>query len=352
MSKFLTEVIAGTIAASVAICTMGVGSVLAGDAQTDPTVTISLANYDTENSFTVRCIEKFIEYAEDASGGSIQFRTSYGGTLCSMAEEYEYLKSGSIDMVACLPPFYMAELPYLYAVNNTVGEQDVIDYINWLWFENEETAALVEKYTEQAGVVLLGSVDAGTTIIATTYEASSFDDMKGSHTLGGARDADVYISLGFNVATVDTTDAYDSLQRGVCDSYAYTPSSYYTNNIYEVAPYFVDTKIYGNSNTYLVSAMKWATLTENQQQIMRDAMKVAQKFSVETNTQAVIDAQGVSKENAVVSEEESTNLCQLMEMSTNTILLTYAENLGTTEDMMAFIKAKEEYTGITQTPAN
>lgn len=348
MKKMFAMLLALVMTLSLVAC----GSKTPGNEPGSPdeeVVTISIANYDQPNSFTVACIEEFIKYAEEHSNGTLKFKTTYGAALCSMPEEYEYMKAGAVDMIAMIPPFCMSELPYIYAVNNTAGEQDVVDYTNFLWFENEETAAIVDKYCTAAGVVLLGSVDAGSTILCGNYESKSYADMtKGK--MGCARDYDVYASLGLNPVNVDPTESYDNLQRGVCDSLAYTPSSYYMTNIYEVAPYCLNTNVYGNSNTYMMSLAKWNTLSENQQMVLRDAMATAQAFSVQGNKDSVENAKGVAKAWNELSAEEAATTCGLMEMANNTLLLQAADNLGTTQDMLTILKAKEAYTGIPQIP--
>lgn len=324
------------------------GTPASGGDNAEP-VTITIANYDQTNSFTVQCLEAFIDYATEASGGSIQFQTHYGATLCGMSEEYDYVKSGAVDMVALLPPICMSELPYIYAVNNVSDDQDVVNYTNWLWFENEETAAIVDKYCTAAGVVLLGSLDAGSAVLCTKYEAQSYDDMK-SGTLGLARDFDVFQALGLNPVNVDTTEAYDSLSRGVCDAYSYPPSSYYANKIYEVAPYCLNLGIYGNSNTYVFNLEKWNSLSAEQQQILRDALAAAQEFSIQGNIDSVEQAKSVASGWYDLSEEEALATAEMMETAVSTQLLAASDLLGTTEDMLTILEAKEEYTGIKNIP--
>jgi len=321
-----------------------------GDAApADEPVVISIANYDATNSFTIACLNAFTEYAEKASGGSITFKTYYGATLCNMMEEYEYLKAGSVDMVATLPPFYMSTLPYIYAVNTTKGNTDTVPYCNWLWFENEETAAIVEKYTAQEGVLLLGSVNAGTGVYCSTYEIASHADMT-SKKLGCARDFDVYAALGLNPVNVDPPDTYDSLSRGVCDAVAYTASSYVANKIYEVAPNACSQSVYGNSNTYLISRDKWNSLSENQQQILRDAMKAAQEFSVTGDDENMAAVQEVTTTWHELRAEEAKEMCSMMETAVSVQLLASAENLGTVEEMLTILRAKESYSGIANIP--
>ena len=312
-------------------------------------VTITIANYDQANSFTVQCIQKFMDYAQEASGGAIQFKTYFGATLCNMMEEYQYMKSGAVDMVAMLPPFCMSELPYVYAVNTPNGDEDVVKYTNWLWFENEETAAIIDKYCTAAGVVLLGTVDAGTSILCATYDAKGYDDMKHG-SLGLARDYDVFQALGLNPVNVDTTEAYDSLSRGVCDSYSYTPSSYYSANIYEVAPYCLSLNGYGNSNTYMFNLDKWDSLSSEIQQILRDAMAAAQTFSIQANKDAVEQCKPVAAAWNELPEEESLMTIGMMESAVSAQLLASADKLGTTQDMLTILKAKEAYTGIKNIP--
>lgn len=316
---------------------------------TEKKVTISIANYDQTNSFTVQCIEAFMKYAEEASDGAIEFKTYFGATLCGMTEEYDYVKSGAVDMVAMLPPFCMSELPYVYAVNTVAGDEDVVKYTNWLWFENEDTAAVIDTYCTKAGVVLLGSVDAGTAALCTKYEAKSYSDMKNG-SLGLARDYDVFQSLGLNPVNVDTTEAYDALSRGVCDSYSYPPSSYYANNIYEVAPYCLSLGVYGNSNTYMFNLDKWNSLSAEHQKILREAMAAAQSFSVQGNKTAVEQAKSVATGWYDLSAEEAALTTEMMETAVSTQLLAAADQLGTTEDMLKILAAKESYTGIQNIP--
>lgn len=113
MKKLLAMLLALVMTLSLVAC----GSKNPGNDPGNPdeeVITISIANYDQPNSFTVACIEEFIKYAEEHSNGTLKFKTTYGAALCSMPEEYEYMKAGAVDMIAMIPPFCMSELPYIY----------------------------------------------------------------------------------------------------------------------------------------------------------------------------------------------------------------------------------------------
>lgn len=320
-----------------------------GDMNAGEPVVISLSNFDTVNGYNNECLVEFVRYVEEISDGNITFKTYYGGTLAGLAEEYDYLISGSIDMIATLPSLAADKNPFIYNVNSY--SRDVEDALNLAWYfliEDPTCSAIVDKYCEMEGIKCLGTQQAGASIILANQYFETYEDLKGVK-FGAGRDLDVYVEMGLNTVNVPPADVYDSLSRGVCDTYMYTASNSLTNYLYEPAPYGYNTYVYGNSQTYLINRDKWDSMSEQQQVWMEEGMDYIRGWSVEKDHEYEVALSEVCDSWVEATEDDAMWLCTLMEKASAKSLIESAQNLHGEEgrdDMITLILAREEWLGI------
>lgn len=293
----------------------------------------------------------FKDYVEKNTDGKVKINLYDGGSLCSMMEEYQFVKDGSVDIAAVLPAVCTAQLPFIYVVQNVKSNEDIIEFADWLYFENAETAAIVEKYTAAEGVKLLGTVTVGSSCVCSTFEFETLEDLKGCK-FGTGRDVDVFNGMGMNTVNVPPTEAYESLSRGVCDCLMYTISSINADGLVEVAPYCGAFKKYSSNNDYIMNRETWDKLNDATKQVFCDAMDIIQVKSCEIESEAASKLEASAKSFRWMSEEDSVALTEAMEQASHRNLLNAAKNIGDEayQDMMTIINAKAAYTGLNVIP--
>ncbi len=73
-------------------------------------------------------------------------------------------------------------------------------------------------------------------------------------------------------------DVYSALEQGVLDGWENSPITLYTLKLYEVTDYVSWTRHFMTPDLFAISAKTWDSLTEEQQQIIREEAQAAVEF--------------------------------------------------------------------------
>lgn len=314
------------------------------------TLTFTVANNEADTGGML--VAHFTDYITDKSGGAVKFDISYGGTLCSSAENLDFVGSGAVDMCMTGTSEFTAQLPLTNFPSFVYGsQQDAVDYANYIAFDNEETAALIADEMANNGVVALGlNAGGGNAYFFKNDYTTLADATKAGLVLGVGSNLACYEALGFNTTSTMPWDCYDQLSKGVidCTQMAFAPGI--SMSWQEVAPYVLVNNQYAFGNWWLVNTDTWNSLNADTQALFYEAAQDTQDYSLELNAQGETEAVAAVEEagGAVhyLSEEETAQEQQVFFEQSFADCRAAAATAGVSDEMEIILAATNEYLGL------
>lgn len=266
-----------------------------------PTMNLTFSCGSTEVETQAQFIKQFVSYIEDATDGAVTFNVFYGGTIVSDDEALEMLSNGGIDMMITFHVGYTNELPMLNFPGSIIGNaEEVLDYANYIIFDNPETSAVIEAEAAKWNAKYLNVNYSGPNAFVGVKEFGSLSDLQGKKV--GHPDTAVLTKAGMNALTVIPPDLYESLSRGVCDYSQMSIDAIYALKWYEVAPYVVMDGLCNFGNIFTINLNVWNSMTPELQQVFQDAAdQVTESWTKFTGTQIAEYLSQMEATGAVIS---------------------------------------------------
>lgn len=292
----------------------------------------------------------FCDYITEKSGGAITFNVSYGGTLCTGAEELGMLTSGAVDLACIGTTLAVDNLPLVNFPTMVLGDsQTAVDYYNYLCFENEETAELIAAEAAAQNVIYLGFQAGGTTCWLSTKELTCIDDIKGIK-FGAMQNQGAFESLGVSVVSFNMPDGYENLSKGVIDAVTMAFNPTVAMRWYEVAPNYLMLGTYVAGSPFTLNLDTWNSLNADEQALFREAAQAAGAYSMELATAGYDKNMALLEENGVVvntiSDEEGALWYDALFSYQVTNCRNVAENQGISEDMETILAAAADFVDV------
>lgn len=272
-----------------AVMLLGTGSVVSAsveDAANDPAVTLVFAEVNPAETTIVGQVElKFKEEVEKLSGGSITIDLQDAGVL---GGEEDFLNDmigqiGSIDMCRTsvstmtgynIPKQTILCLPYVFLSRDQF----------WAFSSSDVAEEMLQEPSEN-GLFVRGLMfgEEGFRNIFASKEISSVDSLKGLKIRVNSDPTmnNIIAAFGCSPTVITYNELYSSLQSGVVDGAENPMGNYMSNSFNEVAPYVLQTGHQLGVFEFLITDMAWEKLTENQQECIKEALKVAKDYNKE-----------------------------------------------------------------------
>lgn len=234
-------------------------------------VVLTAINAFTETDFSAMCIDHFCDLVEEKSGGNITFTRYFGGSFCTVPEEFGYVSSGAADFATILPDTALEQLLYWNTALSGKDMQNAMDVANHVFFENPETAALCDQQAADAGVKILGVQTSGLIANVCTKPVSSYADMVGLN-YGTDFGAASYEAMGFNIVSTTIADVYEALSRGMIDCSGSSLSAVVAYKWYEVAPNVIIGSDSSVACYFTFNRDRWDSLTPAQQELIQECV--------------------------------------------------------------------------------
>ena len=235
--------------------------------------------------YTQRAIQRlFARLVNERSNGRINIQVYSGGTL--YGEEtgsIEALQIGDLafarvsasPVASYVPALNVIQLPYLYrdadhmwaVLNGEIGQQ-----------------MLADIQTSGSGLVGLAYYDAGARNFYTVKPVRSLEDMKGLkiRLQNNAMMVEMAELLGANGVTgIGPNDVYSAIQQGTIDGAENNWPTYESMGDYEAAPYFTLDAHTRVPEILLASEAIMNTLSEEDQQLIKECAKETQEYEIE-----------------------------------------------------------------------
>lgn len=244
-------------------------------------VTLTVTSAMPENDFLAKGLTYFCDYVEKETDGQINFQIYYGGTYCSIFEEFNNVSTGTTDIAALMIAMSAQKIPLWCFPITGKDSADALRIGTEVAFENSETSKYLQDQMAEHNLVPLGYQAIGNSIFCAKKDFSTFEDLS-SFVFGCTRDLDYFKALGLNAIVIDKSEAYESLSRGVVDATTTAISAYITGKYYEVAPYCVIKNGATSDALIVINNDRWNSFTADQQKVFMDAVVAVQKYEVDT----------------------------------------------------------------------
>ena len=298
----------------------------------------------------------FTNYITEKSGGNITFNVYWGGTFCSAAEDLDYVSNGSVDMTLLSTAQYADVLPLTNFPTMAGGSQEnVVEMVEYIMFENPETSALVEQELTEHNVKVLAVNAGGTNAIASKTPLSSYEDCAGK-ILGAMMNQSTYEDLGMTFKFSVPPETYSDLQKGVVDCAGLSLAGVVGLAWYEVAPYVITDGMYSCSNYYTINLDKWNSFDDATKALFQEAADAARDNSFVLNEGefdacvATIDDYNAEKGiDAKVTAQDAEHAQVHVETYMKNAFAdcrTTAANAGKSDEMETILAAVADYLGI------
>ncbi|GAA2091250.1 MULTISPECIES: TRAP transporter substrate-binding protein DctP [Brevibacterium] len=184
------------------------------------------------------------ERVEELSGGIVTVDVNWAGAIAPTAEVDDALADGRLDMAS----FSFSYEPKLYPVLNAVAESSVDGSPSPLTGELASHAAMAEtawntpevhtELEEKGLTPLIPHVPGGATALACKEPVESVDDFRGKQILASSETQIAQLeALGATPVSIDYTEVFDALQRGVLDCSFTAMTVHLGMGVLDVAPY-------------------------------------------------------------------------------------------------------------------
>ena len=313
-------------------------------------ISLTLTTTYSETEYAGKLVKHFVDYLKEKSGDKVNIEVFWGGTLAGNGEELSFVGTDAADMSIIGQSTYTDVLSLLnFPSQVSGGYENAVEFMDYIVFENEQTAPLIEAQTTAQNVKMLGSTAAGSNAFLAKKEYQTLDELNKTK-LGVGMNQSAFEELGFSVVTVMPWDYYDSLSRGIIDTGYMSISALVSMSIQEVTPYFIGDGTYTAGNFFTINLDKWNGMSDAAKSLFEEAMADTQKYSVDLSNQsddeseAAIVAAGGSMIQLTGDDQKAVQ--ETLFKTGVSDARSYAQTAGCTEDMETVLSAVSEYLNI------
>lgn len=261
-----------------------------GNVATDPHVTLVYAEVNPLDSIVGRTASYFKEQVETLSEGSITIDLQASGVLGSENDVLDSMLGGgtSIDMSrisAFALTSYGAQKSMLLSIPFTFEDRD-----HYWAFANSDLAPEFLNEPQEIGLPIRGVFygEEGFRHFFTVDPVDGIEDLAGMK-LRVSNDPimnGLVEGLGASPTVVSFGELYSALQTGVVDGAEQPIANYASNAFQEVAPYLILDGHTLGAVQVVITDNAWAKLTEQQQEVIMEAGRLAQAYNAEISQEA------------------------------------------------------------------
>jgi len=266
----LTSIRRIAVAASAAMCVALPGAALA------QSMTLKAADVHPEGYPNVVAMEHLGQKLEKATNGRLKLQMYPNMVLGGEKEMIEQTQVGAIQIArislgplgSVVPEVNVFNMPFVF--RDEAHMRKVID--------GPIGDEILDKITNSSvKLVALGWMDGGTRNLYTKKPIHDQADLKGVKVrmMGNPLFVDTMNAMGGNGISMGMNELYSALQTGVVDGAENNPPTYYTQNHYQVAPYYNLTGHLIIPEIFVFSKVSWDKLSKDDQALIRKLSKEA-----------------------------------------------------------------------------
>lgn len=316
MKKMVSVLLAASLACAVTGCGSSGNGAVDKQAQTTAAsaapaaaadgaaMTFKLATDAAADYPTTQGLQKFADEVLEKSGGRIKIEIYPSAQLGDENAYLQQLQFGAVDFakssVAPLAQFCddlnALSLPYLF---------DSTDHM-FKVLDGDLGQEIFDSF-EAANIIGLGYTNNGSRCFFTKKEVTGADDLANMklRVQSSPMMMGLVESMGGFPQAIASTELYSALQTGVVDGAENNINTYYNDSLYEQAPYFIKDRHNIQPEIIIASKMTWDKLSAEDQQMIREAMKVGMDYQREVWAEAEQKSEDALKEAGVAFYEPS-----------------------------------------------
>lgn len=240
-----------------------------------------LGSSSPEDTVTQIYAEKFAEEVERLSDGTMLISVYPNSVLGGDRELLESCKEGDIPFVVqntapqvtFMPDVAVFDMPAVFETIDEVREH----------VDNPDFLSMMQQVYGDAGYVLLGYADQGFRVMTTNRNVQSISDFKGQkiRTMENSYHMAYWKALGASPTPMTFSEVYIGLQQGTIDAQENPYEVIVSNKLYEQQDYVVETNHLPHLISLIVSEEFFDLLTDEQQQIIKEAADTAKEYARE-----------------------------------------------------------------------
>lgn len=240
-----------------------------------------LGSSSPEDTVTQIYAEKFAEEVERLSDGTMLISVYPNSVLGGDRELLESCKEGDIPFVVqntapqvtFMPDVAVFDMPAVFETIDEVREH----------VDNPDFLSMMQQVYGDAGYVLLGYADQGFRVMTTNRNVQLISDFKGQkiRTMENSYHMAYWKALGASPTPMTFSEVYIGLQQGTIDAQENPYEVIVSNKLYEQQDYVVETNHLPHLISLIVSEEFFDSLTDEQQQIIKEAADTAKEYARE-----------------------------------------------------------------------
>ena len=246
-----------------------------------------LGSSSPEDTVTQIYAEKFADEVDRLSDGKMKITVYPNSVLGGDRELLESCKDGDIPFVVqntapqvtFMKDTAVFDMPALFDSIDEVREH----------VDNPKFMKLMQQVYNDGGYELLGYADQGFRVMTTNKKIESLADFKGQkiRTMENSYHMAYWKALGASPTPMTFSEVYIGLQQGTIDAQENPYEVIVSNKLYEQQDYVVETNHLPHLISLIVSEEFMKGLTDEQQQIIREAAETAKQYAREQSDERI-----------------------------------------------------------------
>ncbi|MCD8230962.1 MAG: TRAP transporter substrate-binding protein [Clostridiales bacterium] len=280
------------------VIALAAGMLLASGCSGEQTQTYAwvLATASPEDTVTQIYAEKFAEEVEELSDGAMRIQVYANSSLGGDTELLESCMTGDIPFVvqntapqvSYLPRLCLFDLPCVF---------DSIDELHEV-LDNEAFMEKINEIYAEKGIELLGMSDQDFRVMTSNKKVETLEDFSGIkiRTMENSYHMAFWKAIGANPTPMSFSEVYIGLQQNTIDAQENPYEVIVSNKFYEQQDYIIQTNHLPHLLSLIVSEDFMDDLSEEQQEIIREAATIACDYAREQAQERVADRIAICEE--------------------------------------------------------
>lgn len=276
--SILTLLLAAAMVLALAACGDTVSSPAVSDETTEAaqaaeqTFNIMFPHIYADDHFETLLFEEFAADVEERSNGTLHIECYPNSTLATEEQIYEGLRNGTYSMGIMgmtlqdvMPQVGGLQYPFLF---------DDFAAAKTALFDNDYGFQILAG-SEEYNILPLAINANGFRVMTLNKKIESMDDFKGfkMRTANLTNMINCFTNLGCSVVPMSMSEVFTALEQGVIDGQENPPSQIRTSGWYEIQDFMMLSNHVFSADLLCVNYDFWNSLSENQQNILREASR-------------------------------------------------------------------------------
>ena len=271
----------------------------------EETITLRFGHGNQTDQLVHIYSQKWADLVEEATDGRIIIEIYPAGQAGTIAETFEAVSLGTLDICMGDPTMLGEYLPEFSLICQPFFIES-FDHAERV-MNSEAVGILVERLTEASNIHFLGFFWNGFRDICSKESITSIADCQ--NVLIRSPEADLYMNtfktLGMSPTPIPWTDTYTAMEAGLADAMETNPEAILSYGFHNICKYVCKSHHLFQANGPAINESVWQSLSTEDQEILLDCLETAiaeERQAYETNDETVYSQ--LEAEGAILTEFE------------------------------------------------